>query len=295
MGVTPSRQSGGMVLTAPGQPHALAATSLEGQRSLPPGKEVLALLRDGSGRRPTFDPGLAGGMRAWLEDAAGQLARARGEGPVLYLGSRLITGEDDHTWVEGGCSMELVTSCLVRALFRQIVLSGSLGDPLGDAMEALAVEGGREHMLRFVRELSADDRASLASGVVTHAEHLMALTPRFAPAWLPRTNDRVSIPLAGGRVVLTGTFDLIIGAPLAGRASLCAVGICTGDRWASARTGLHFMALLETLRSGTPPFRVALLQSGSGRYGVEDVQEEHVGAMVGQLAGRMEELAVSNV
>jgi hypothetical protein len=100
--------------------------------------------------------------------------------------------------------------------------------------------------------------------------------------------------LAGGRVVLTGAFDLLVGAPTPGMASQCAVGVCTGDYWASARTGLHFMALLETLRSGTPPFRVALLQSGTGRYGVEDVQEEHVGAMVGQLVGRMEQLAMTD-
>jgi hypothetical protein len=284
-----------MVLTAPGQHTASVAASADDQTDLTPGQEVLALLRDGSGRRPSFDPDLAGGMRAWLEDAAGQVARKRGEGPVLYLGSRLVTGEGDGPWGDGECSVELVTSCLVRALFRQIILTGSVGDPLGDAMDALAVEGGREHMHRFVRQLSAADSASLSSSVAIHAGHLMALTPRFAPGWLPRTNDRVSIPLAGGRVVLTGTFDLLVGAPTPGTASLCAVGVCTGDNWASARTALHFMALLETLRSGTPPFRVALLQSASGRYGVEDMHEEHLGAMVGQLAGRMEQVAVTDV
>jgi hypothetical protein len=44
------------------------------------------------------------------------------------------------------------------------------------------------------------------------------------------------------------------------------------------------MSLLETLRSGTPPFRLALLESGTGRYGVEDVREEHLRAIASHIA-----------
>jgi hypothetical protein len=38
------------------------------------------------------------------------------------------------------------------------------------------------------------------------------------------------------------------------------------------------------LRAGTPPFRLALLESATGRYGVEDVREEHLLAMASHLA-----------
>ena len=55
-------------------------------------------------------------------------------------------------------------------------------------------------------------------------------------------------------------------------------------RGRSARRSLHYLALLETLRSGTPPFRLALLESASGRYGVEDVREEHLRALASHLA-----------
>jgi hypothetical protein len=47
---------------------------------------------------------------------------------------------------------------------------------------------------------------------------------------------------------------------------------------------LHFLALLETLRSGTPPFRLALFESASGRYAVEDVREEHLRAIASHIA-----------
>jgi hypothetical protein len=93
----------------------------------------------------------------------------------------------------------------------------------------------------------------------------------------------VAIPLAGGRVVLHGVFDLLVGLPQPGTASLCALGLSTSAPWAHERRSLHYLALLETLRSGTPPFRLALLESASGRYGVEDVREEHLRAIASHL------------
>jgi hypothetical protein len=90
--------------------------------------------------------------------------------------------------------------------------------------------------------------------------------------------------------VLCGSFDLLVGAPVRGTATLCAVGLTTGGRWAQARTALHFLALLEALRSGTPPFRVALLHSAVGRYGVEDVLEEHLRAIVSHVVVRLSSL-----
>jgi hypothetical protein len=263
--------------------------------------EVLALLRHGSARRPRFDPGLAGGLRAWLEDGASQLVAARGEdAPPLFLGPRLLW--DAATTAHGAAlvepaslepaiyPMELVQSCLVRALFRQMVTMGHVGDPMADALDALRVDPGRVDMVRQLDAMSHKERASLAASLHTHVAHLVNLTPRFAAGWLPRTHDRVAIPLAGGRVVLGGVFDLLVGAPIPGTATLCAVGLTTGGRWGQARTALHYLALLETLRSGTPPFRVALLHSALGRYGVEDMLEEHLLAIVAHVVVRLSTL-----
>ena len=127
-------------------------------------------------------------------------------------------------------------------------------------------------------------RATLAETLSVHARNLTGLVPRFAPGWMPRTDDRVAIPLAGGRVVLHGTFDLVVGLPQQHTASLCALGVSIGGTWAAERRSLHYLSLLETLRSGAPPFRLALLESASGRYGVEDVREEHLRAIASHLA-----------
>ena len=145
--------------------------------------------------------------------------------------------------------------------------------PHGDVTEA-----------REIESLPAAARTALSETLAVHARNLTGLVPRFAPGWMPRTNDRVAIPLAGGRIVLHGVFDLVVGLPQPRTASLCALGLSTGGPWAVARRSLHYLSLLETLRTGTPPFRLALLESASGRYGVEDVREEHLRALASHIA-----------
>jgi hypothetical protein len=274
-----------MVLVAPGVDRAEVECGGNSR------DDVLALLRHGTGPRPRFDPGLAGGLRAWLEDAACSVVTARGEdAPPLYLGPRQFFGTT-ATGEADSFAPPLVTACLVHALFRQIVITGAVRDPLRDGISALSVEPGRAELVRHIASLPPAAREALSTTLAVQVQHLIDVTPQFAPTWLPRTNDRLAIPLAGGRVVLCGVFDLLVGAPVAGTSSLCAVGVTSGGPWARARRVLHYLALLETLRSGHPPFRLALLHAAAGRYGVEDVREEHLGAIVSHLAQRLSEVA----
>ena len=254
------------------------------------GAEVLALLRGDAATRPRFDPGLAGGLRAWLEDAAYDVVVARGEhAPPLFLGPRQLLGSYEEAGGEDGARRgdgrgdRLVLSRLVHTLFRQLVHTGEIQDPLGDALDALRAAGD-EAEVREIEALPAAARTALTETLSLHAHNLTGLVPRFAPGWMPRTNDRVAIPLAGGRIVLHGVFDLVVGLPQPRTASLCALGLSTGGPWAAARRSLHYLSLLETLRTGTPPFRLALLESASGRYGVEDVREEHLRAIASHIA-----------
>jgi hypothetical protein len=257
--------------------------------------DVLARLRDRSTQRPRFDPGLAGGLRAWLEDGAGALVASRGDdAPPLHLGPRLLLGHADRnspSRQREDYPSQVVTSYLVHVLFRQLVTTGSVGDPLTDALDALGLHPNRAGLVRHVGGLDRRARTELRAELTNQIAHLRELTPHFAPGWLPRTDDRVAIPLAGGRVVLCGVFDLLVGAPAPGQASLCALQLTSGGPWAFARTALHYLALLETLRHGNPPFRLGLLDSAVGRYVIEDVQQEHLRAMASHLVTRLALLA----
>jgi hypothetical protein len=280
-------QRDGLVEVDPGPPAPANPRTVQ--------RDVLARLRDRSTQRPRFDPGLAGGLRAWLEDEAGALAARRGDdAPPLHLGPRLLLGHADQnssSRQREEYTGQVVTSYLVHALFRQLVTTGSVGDPLTDALDALGLHPNRAGLVRQVGRLNRRARSELRAELTNQIGHLRELTPHFAPGWLPRTDDRVAIPLAGGRVVLCGVFDLLVGAPAPGQASLCALQLTSGGPWAFARTALHYLALLETLRHGNPPFRLGLLDSAVGRYVIENVQQEHLRAMTSHLVTRLGLLA----
>jgi hypothetical protein len=121
--------------------------------------------------------------------------------------------------------------------------------------------------------------AAQAAGIASH-------WPVPSPAWLGRTQERVEVPLCGGRVVLAGVVDLVLGGPAHERSSVCVVELKSGRRRVEHRGDLHFYGLLETLRSGAPPFRIATYYSATGELDVEPVGEDAlVGALQRVLAG----------
>ena len=86
-----------------------------------------------------------------------------------------------------------------------------------------------------------------------------------------------------------------MGAPVPGEASVCALQLTSGRPWTFARTVLHYLALLETLRTGSPPFRLALLNSACGRYVTEDVRQEHLRAVASHVVTRLATVADAHV
>ena len=244
------------------------------------GVTVLERLR-GDSDRPVVDPGLAGGLRDWLEvglaERVGTLPDA--DGPVRVTKERLnqVLVCEAHfvasTRVRREVTPDLARGSLVDALFRQWVTVGALEDPFLDALAALEVAGGQEDVVAFLAGLPAAERRRLAADVTRHAACIEAGWPAVHHAWLPRTQERIDVPLAGGRVILSGVVDLILGGPAEYRASVCLVEVKSGARRVEHRSDLLYYALLETLRSGAPPFRAATYYSATGDVDDEDVSE----------------------
>jgi hypothetical protein len=183
-------------------------------------------------------------------------------------------------------SEEMARGSLVDALFRQWVTTGRLDEPWSDALAAVAVGGDPDGIAGFVAGLVPERRQALAEEIGEHAAGMVARWPVPSPMWLPRTQERVVVPLVGGRVVMNGVVDLAFGGPAGERASVCVVELKSGRRRVEHRGDLHFYALLETLRSGAPPFRIATYYTRTGELDVEAVSEDVlVNALQRVLAG----------
>jgi hypothetical protein len=243
--------------------------------------------------RPHVDPELAGGLREWLEDSlAGPASSLPRTSPVIRVNRRLLAVSEPAGSLLGRPAdlaqeaRDNLLKNLVRCLFRQWVTTRRFGRPIEDALAALSVHADPGATVEAVNRLTPERRRALADEVAEHAERIASTWPLLCPAWYPRTSERISIPLCGGRILLGGVVDLVIGAQACEEATVCVVQVDTAPRSCrSHRAELPFYALLETLRSGASPSRVASYSTCTGDLRVEPV-DEHV--LVGALLKTVE-------
>jgi hypothetical protein len=260
----------------------------------PQGEALVNRLRGTASARPEVDPGLAGGLRDWLEDALCEAVSGLGPevepvrvtkdavNQVLVCEAHFVSGRR----VPRTITPELVRGLMVDAVFRQWVTAGEIADPWEDALSALALSDHGQDVRGFVDALGEAGRGALAAELMAHVAHITSSWPRPSPSWMARTQERLIVPLAGGRIVLSGVIDLALGTPSAGRASVCIVEVKSGRRRVEHRGDLHLYALLETLRSGAPPFRIATYYSATGELDVEPVGRDALtGALHRVVAG----------
>ena len=245
-----------------------------------PATSLLDKLRGSGSPRPRIDPELAGGLKEWLEDSfVDQMARLELRGRALRVNSRALEGSANSEFAStslghrGGPTDGLSLSAVVRCLFRQWVTTGQIGDPMGDAIAGLAASGDPVGAIDFVSRMNEEEISQFTEVVGAHAARIVATWPTLSPAWYPRTRERMTIPLCGGRLVLAGIADLVVGSQATSEASVCIVEVETEQRRSEHRSRLHFLALLETLRAGAAPSRVATYYTATGELDVEPVNE----------------------
>jgi hypothetical protein len=267
---------------------------------------LLARLRSPLGRRPAVDPGLAGGLRAWLEDAAASPDRPAGAVTIRLDGRGGLTsapaaasfpaapsparGTPGAPTISpvppahrGDLDAGRVHAAIVGALFRIVVTTEPPRLAFDDAMTALAADDRGAAVAEAVRRLPGTARASLRDAVRLEAATIASQWRVPPSGWLPRTAEHIAVPLSGGRAVLRGTADLMMGAPSDGRASVCALRLQIGPSADDGARGRRFLALLETLRSGAAPFRVASYEPAHGRLTADDVTDELLRAAVADV------------
>jgi hypothetical protein len=266
------------------------------------GDDLLERLRVTGRRRPSIDPELAPRLRDQLDQgvaAAGAelgqpTRRSSGDasgpspfrsGPALVVtkeGLNRVLACDAHRFVTGSGggtpSVALACGALIDVLFRQLVTVGASRHPMADGLAALAVDDRQRSLAEWIERLPAVDRAELRSEVERQAEGLAHRWPALEPGWLPRTQEAIRAPLAGGAVELSARVDLAIGRPAVDEASVAIVEVKSGSRRAQHSADLHFYALIETLRSSAPPFVVATYYTRTGELDVEPITEQLLSA-----------------
>ena len=153
---------------------------------------------------PTCGPCLEYGPRCRVDAGRRRSAAGGDHGPADRVAG--LPGPPDPAEPTGRPRLLAALACgaLVGALFRQLVTTGIDRRPIADGLDALAVD---EH-----RTAGGVDRAAGAGRAVASCgprstgrpTGCAAAGPRLDPAWLPRTQECLRVPLAGGAVELVG-------------------------------------------------------------------------------------------
>lgn len=252
----------------------------------PAQQDVLDLLRAGDDR-PEVPAELRDDLRRDLEQALGSLAAALDRPIVIGKGAvtRILACEAHHLSEEAEPFTWSLAAARGTIAHKAIQLSVGRSDraaPLDlvdDALDRLADDPG-DRIADFLLGLTDSERAELRVEANELVAGFLELWPPLRPAWRPQTESRRRVELCRSTVILSGKVDLTLGAPVGLRAGRVVVDLKTGAPYGGHAEDLRFYALLDTLRVGVPPFRLASWYLDSGRLDCEDVTPEVLEAAV---------------
>jgi len=235
--------------------------------------------------RPRFGPEVEADLRGHLEDAVAPLVGG-------------ATDDEDALWVTKG-NLGQVHACEAHfgaaaeegfawsaanakgtVAHRAVELSVTFrGEPaplelVDHALESLGREERRNSPRTWLESATPVELADLRASANDVVAKFLECWPRLSPRWSPRSESGIGAELAGGKVVLWGRVDLLLGRADGDTAKVLVVDLKTGRPHSSHLDDLRFYALVQTLRVGVPPFRVASYYLDTATFHHEDVTVE---------------------
>jgi len=233
---------------------------------------------------PSFPDNLADALRFRLEEglgaspAVGQAAKTTFSKNDL---SSVLACEDYHlvnrasfSWTPANARGTLAHKAIQIGAFGH--LKGSDAPTLVEAaMESFTSAWERPGELGqwLEQECTPAERGELLGEAVDRVVKFQQSFPPLVSAWAPRIESPARAELLKGQVILRGKFDLALTLRRGQPASTVIIDFKTGTLSQIHRDDLRFYALLETLRAGVPPWRIASFDLDSGHAASEDVTQ----------------------
>lgn len=264
----------------------------------PAQQRVIDLVGRHAGEAPDLGPDVAVSLRAELEERLSPAVALIPEGESLWVGKTPLAAFDacPGQWVaqtetDFAWSVPAVRGTVSH---RAIELSTNWR---GEVEPSRAVDAAIERMIddgtsagRFLRTLSTVELAELRGAAVDLVTAFEECFPPLRARWRPVVDGRSRAELCDGRIVLAGRPDLTLGQAL--RSGKVIIDLKTGARRRHHVDDLRFYALVDTLRVGLPPRRLATVYLDAGlpvaetvTAGVLEAATERVARTVDAMAG----------
>ncbi len=278
------------------------AATLAAPLLTPVQQDAVDLLGAPRGERPSFDPELRRRLRAQLEQALAPVAdhlETNGLAPLTVTKRTLAAVH--------GCEVKFLADeadgfpgwngATARGVVAHKAIELSMhvrGEavPLTLVDEALARLTERDDSLAdWLQRATETDRAELRGDANDRVAKFLECFPPLKPAWRPVAESSMRVDLCGERIVLRGKVDLTLGTPHGSSAGKVIIDLKTGGPAPEHLDDLRYYALLEALRLGVPPRRVASCYLDAGRFVPADITEAALDAAAARLVDGVIRLA----
>jgi hypothetical protein len=264
----------------------------------PAQQAVLGLLGAGRADRPAFDDELRHHLRARIEEGiAPTVALLAADEDVFVTKHALgqVHGCEVRHLAEADAPFAWTPS-MARGVVAHKAIELSVAwrgerNPLRLTEEAVArLEEGTDALADWIQGIGEAERAELVGEANDRVAAFLECFPPLKHRWTPRPESRLRAELAGGRVVLAGKADLTLGTADGLVAGKVIIDLKTGGTSPVHAEDLRFYALVETLRLGVPPRRLASYYLDQGRAVPEDVTVAVLEATVERVVAGVEKL-----
>ncbi len=257
----------------------------------PAQQEVVTLLGAKPAERPVFDAGL----RTELKEAVEQ-----GLAPLTERANKI----DDTIWVSKhalgqvmGCERKYLAEEEAQFEWSVPLARGSVShkaielsihwrrepEPLALVDEALGrLTESDDSLGDWLQTISEAERAELRAESNDRVVKFLECFPPLKTGWRPVTESRLRYEVHD-QFAFSGKVDLTLGHAEGTRAGKVLIDLKTGGFSPQHLEDLRFYALIETIRLGTPPRRIATYYLDQGNFVPEDVTEEVLHAAAARL------------
>jgi hypothetical protein len=270
----------------------MTMTALSTSALNPAQDEVVRGLMALGEERPAYDPDLALRLRRLLDDGlAPAVARLHAAGASVTVFKHALTNvlqcegmasashERGFSWSPSSARGTIAHKAIELSVF-----SADHPSPMEliDRAVSRLVDGADPWGPgAYLAQAGEGELAELRAEANDRVVKFLECFPPLKRQWRPTLESRARVDLHGGAVVLKGKVDLSLGRRDGGdRAKVLIVDFKSGGPHRGHVDDLRFYALLDTLRSGVPPFRVATYYLDAARWQHEDIDGDVLEAAV---------------
>ncbi len=244
----------------------------------PAQQRVIDLLGRHHDDAPDLGPEIAAHLRAEIDERLADVAELIPEGQDLWVGKTPLAAFNacQGRWRAQTSTPFAWSVPAVRGTVSHKAIELTL-NWRGPVEPGRAVDAAIDQFLddeyasagTYLRTLTTVDLAELRSASVDLVTAFEECFPPLKPRWRPVIDGRSRAELCGGRIVLSGRPDLTLGQAL--RAGKVIIDLKTGSPHPHHVDDLRFYALIDTLRVGLPPRRLATVYLDAGQPVAETV------------------------